>query len=112
MTKPYYKPADAPRLGDRIFAALCEHPYGLTTGELIAAVYPDPDREPEYAWRCLHVEIWRMRQRLAVECQWLTIGRASPGRYAIYLRRPREVAYGALQQLVRGRERPVEKTLR
>lgn len=45
-------------VGGRIFAALCEHPYGLTSNQLKELVY-HPDFEPD-AIECISVIVHRM----------------------------------------------------
>jgi hypothetical protein len=74
----------------RIFDALCAHPYGLKMQELIPHVYPDPDREPDWAANCITASVCRMNKRWRAEKSMLRVrGSGGPGsRYQIWIARP------------------------
>ena len=49
-----------------VFNALCEHPHGITTQELIDVLYEDrEDGGPLYATNCVSMYLWFLRQWLA-----------------------------------------------
>lgn len=73
-----------------IFDALCEHPYGLTKDQLVEVVYPNPDKEPDWAITSLTVCICRMNKKLKRDNSPFRIKPAGLKRYAIFVRRVRK----------------------
>lgn len=73
-------------LRPRIFDALCGHPYGLTMNQMLEAVYPDPDREPDCAYSCLTSTIYRMNLRYAQRHELFRIrGSKTDKRYRLWI---------------------------
>jgi hypothetical protein len=77
------------RMGVCIFNALAEHPYGLRMQELIPIVYPDPDKEPEYAASAVSVAVYNANKWWKKQRSMLRIrGQGGPGSvYRIWIAR-------------------------
>lgn len=82
------------KLVDRVFDALCVHPYGLTMGELIPLVYLDPNREPEHPEWVLPAVICHANKKWRTAGELIQIrGSGGPGsKYQIWIKRPNGVA--------------------
>lgn len=73
-------------LPDKIFDALCANPYGLTMNQLIEAVYPDPDREPDGANGCIRHTVEKMNRRWRQDRALLRIrGSRTDRRYRVWI---------------------------
>ena len=63
----------------RIFSALCEHPYGLTNGQLIARVYKGA-REPTWAEGSIQAAVYAFNKIMRQMGSCLRIkGNGGPG---------------------------------
>jgi hypothetical protein len=62
-----------------IVAAVAQRAPGLVrTFELIEAMYPDPDAEPDCAWGCIHAQIFLIRKKWT-DPHWRLKARKGPG---------------------------------
>lgn len=85
MTRAYSKRKE-PTTADRVFTALVDNPYGLKVAQLIEKVYPDADRQPDWADRCIYIAIMRLKANLDAEGGCFQIGKVGLGRYSIFIR--------------------------
>ncbi len=76
-------------VGRSIFDALCDHPYGLSTQELIPHCY-SVRHEPDYAVTSIHCIIMRMNRRFAENRSCFRIrANGGPGsKYRIFIVQP------------------------
>jgi hypothetical protein len=61
-----------------VLAVAHRAPALVTTSKLIEAIYPDPDKEPDWARACIHTQTWCIRKKWT-DPHWRLKARKGPG---------------------------------